>query len=67
MDLPIRKYNVKKTSSKWLHSEDFSWLRITNPIGWPDGPNWFVTEKITRDEFISRLIKSRYEIFDEII
>lgn len=57
---PKKKYNVRKTSSKWLHTDEFSSIRIINPTGWPDDPNWFVSEKITRDEFISRLAMSEY-------
>jgi hypothetical protein len=45
VELPIRKYKVKKTSSQWLHSKDFSNIRITNPSGWESDPNLFVSEK----------------------
>jgi len=50
----------KKTSSVWLNSKEFEKVRIIDPDGW-DRENWefsFFHEKITKQEFESRLIKS---------
>jgi hypothetical protein len=60
-----RVYNVKKTSSKWLHTDDFSDIIIIKPYGWPDDPNLFVNEKITKAEFEERLSKSVYRKREE--
>jgi hypothetical protein len=58
---PKRKYNVKKTSPTWLHSDEFSSIIIIAPNGWTsDDPNQFVSEKISRDEFMLRLAKSTF-------
>lgn len=50
----------KQTSSKWLNSEEFAHIEILEAKGW-DKENWqysFFKQKITKQEFELRLIKS---------
>ena len=53
-----------KTSSEWLHNEEFKGTLIEEPTGW-DSENWeedFYKKKITRGEFVTRLIKSTFKM-----
>ena len=55
--------NSLKTSSEWLHDEEFKGTLIEEPTGW-DSDNWeedFYKKKITRGEFVTRLIKSKFK------
>lgn len=45
----------KKTGKEWHDEETFGFV-IENPKGWPEG-TWD-TEKITKEEFLFRALKS---------
>ena len=55
-----KKDAIKKTSSAWLNSDEFTGYRIIDPDGW-DRANWeysFYKEKITKREFEWRVCQS---------
>jgi hypothetical protein len=55
-----KQSEIKKTSAKWLNSDEFKEYVISDPDGW-DRENWeysFYKEKITKQEFEWRLYKS---------
>lgn len=60
----IFKKKELKTSALWLHTDEFKKYRINDPTGWPDS-EYFNTSKITKEEFLNRLLKSKiYEVTD---
>ena len=54
----------RNTSAVWLNSDEFKKTKIIEPLGW-DSEDWendFYFLKITKHEFIGRLLKSKIEV-----